>query len=190
MAEPFGKPTNEQVRKLRDYYGDPFLWFVCTNTIKRLNDFKVKEITDDSELNWWKHKTRYFLRKFGGGAILELLYKEIERVSNEQWVDGFPTWVFKDTGPVQKSSQVKTKLKGNKRKAIDSKLKISEVAKKYGLKVDRKGMTICPFHEDNNPSLSLNDEKNVFYCFGCQSKGDIITFIGMMEDLKNGKKRS
>lgn len=32
----------------------------------------------------------------------------------------------------------------------------------------------CPFHEDKNPSLSVNVEQGVYFCQGCQTKGDAI----------------
>lgn len=68
---------------------------------------------------------------------------------------------------------------------LKDKIKITDIARKYGLKV-RGNMAICPFHDDKNPSLSLSDEKGVFHCFGCNVSGDIITFYGKLKRLKNG----
>lgn len=36
---------------------------------------------------------------------------------------------------------------------------------------------LCPFHEDTKPSLSVNVGDNVFNCFGCGAKGDVIDFV-------------
>jgi len=37
---------------------------------------------------------------------------------------------------------------------------------------------LCPFHNDRDtPSLSVDDEKKFFHCFGCGASGDAITFI-------------
>lgn len=74
-----------------------------------------------------------------------------------------------------KGKKAPTKTKGAFRKAIDEKIKISEVAKIFGLKVKRNKI-VCPFHNDTDPSLSLNDDLNTFHCFGCHAKGDIIEF--------------
>jgi hypothetical protein len=41
----------------------------------------------------------------------------------------------------------------------------------------------CPFHEDNTPSFSVNQEKGVFYCHGCHEGGDVITFLMKLENL-------
>ncbi|MBQ8241693.1 MAG: DNA primase [Bacteroides sp.] len=34
-------------------------------------------------------------------------------------------------------------------------------------------MAVCPFHDDHNPSMKVDDN---FYCFGCGATGDVITF--------------
>ena len=34
----------------------------------------------------------------------------------------------------------------------------------------------CPFHDENTPSFNVNNEKGLFYCFGCKAGGNIVTF--------------
>jgi len=41
----------------------------------------------------------------------------------------------------------------------------------------------CPFHDERTPSFSLNPLKKVYFCFGCQAKGDEITFVMEKEGL-------
>lgn len=41
----------------------------------------------------------------------------------------------------------------------------------------------CPFHLENSPSFSVNTEKQFFYCFGCQTGGDVIKFVQLIEKI-------
>lgn len=36
---------------------------------------------------------------------------------------------------------------------------------------------VCPFHHEKTPSFNVNGAKGFFYCFGCQKKGDVFTFL-------------
>ena len=36
---------------------------------------------------------------------------------------------------------------------------------------------VCPFHNEKTPSFNVNEQKQMFYCFGCQASGDIIEFV-------------
>ena len=58
--------------------------------------------------------------------------------------------------------------------AVKQSVSTREAAEFYGIKVRRNGMACCPFHEDKNPSMKLNEE--YFYCFGCGATGDVIDF--------------
>ncbi|MFN8019791.1 MAG: DNA primase [Acidimicrobiales bacterium] len=42
---------------------------------------------------------------------------------------------------------------------------------------------LCPFHGEKSPSFSVNPDKGVFYCFGCQAKGDVISFVRDIDHL-------
>ena len=52
-----------------------------------------------------------------------------------------------------------------------------QAAQMYGLPVNRSGMARCPFHEDHNPSMKVDDR---FYCFGCHASGDVIDFTARL----------
>ena len=58
--------------------------------------------------------------------------------------------------------------------AVKQSVSTREAAAFYGIKVRRNGMACCPFHDDKNPSMKLNEE--YFYCFGCGATGDVIDF--------------
>jgi DNA primase len=42
---------------------------------------------------------------------------------------------------------------------------------------------LCPFHPDKNPSLTVNDEKQMFMCFACDTGGDVITFVQKLKQI-------
>jgi DNA primase len=42
---------------------------------------------------------------------------------------------------------------------------------------------LCPFHDERTPSFSVNAEEKLFYCFGCQAKGDAFGFVEQSEGL-------
>ena len=58
---------------------------------------------------------------------------------------------------------------------------IRESAERYGIEVKRGGMACCPFHDDKNPSMKLNEE--YFYCFGCGATGDVIDLTARLYNL-------
>ncbi len=48
------------------------------------------------------------------------------------------------------------------------------------VELHRKGtsvMGLCPFHNEKTPSFHVNEKNGYFKCFGCNEKGDAITFI-------------
>jgi len=63
---------------------------------------------------------------------------------------------------------------------------ILEVLGRYGIESQRQGKrhkALCPFHEDHNPSLSVDPVKNVWHCFGCGKGGSSIDFVMQKEGI-------
>ena len=55
---------------------------------------------------------------------------------------------------------------------------------------DRQGDELhglCPFHGDNNPSFSYNIVKDVYNCFACQVRGDLIRMWGKLKGSGDSK---
>lgn len=44
-------------------------------------------------------------------------------------------------------------------------------------KAGRNHKGLCPFHHEKTPSFNVSGDKQFFYCFGCQKKGDVFTFV-------------
>ena len=65
-------------------------------------------------------------------------------------------------------------------KAIKGLVTAREAAEHYGLNVNSRGMALCPFHDDHNPSMKLDER---FHCFGCGEDGDVIDFTAKYFNL-------
>ncbi len=67
------------------------------------------------------------------------------------------------------------------REAIDM---VDLVGSKTDLRrVGSRWSGLCPFHDERTPSFSINPEEKLFYCFGCQAKGDAFGFVEQAEGL-------
>ncbi len=42
---------------------------------------------------------------------------------------------------------------------------------------------LCPFHKEKTPSFSVHAGQQFFYCFGCQTSGDVFSFVGKIENV-------
>ena len=68
---------------------------------------------------------------------------------------------------------------------IKEKLDIASVIGSY-IKIERSGINWkakCPFHKEKTPSFFISSNRQSYYCFGCQEKGDIFSFVEKFEGL-------
>jgi DNA primase len=42
---------------------------------------------------------------------------------------------------------------------------------------------LCPFHGEKTPSFSVHTTRQYYYCFGCQEKGDVFSFVQKIENI-------
>ncbi|MFH0823858.1 MAG: DNA primase [Pseudomonadota bacterium] len=42
---------------------------------------------------------------------------------------------------------------------------------------------VCPFHGDKDPSLYVSPQKQIFYCFGCATGGNVFSFLMKIENI-------
>lgn len=72
-------------------------------------------------------------------------------------------------------------MAGNLFETVKQSITVREAAEMYGIEVRRNGMACCPFHDDKNPSMKLNED--YFYCFGCGATGDVIDLTARFYNL-------
>lgn len=68
---------------------------------------------------------------------------------------------------------------------IQSRLDIVEIVAET-VNLSRKGNRYwgrCPFHDEKTASFCVTPEKNMFYCFGCNTGGDMFSFIMKRDSL-------
>ncbi len=50
-------------------------------------------------------------------------------------------------------------------------------------KTGKNYVGLCPFHSEKTPSFTVNREKGIYHCFGCQAGGDAFSFLMEHEHL-------
>ncbi|MHB1041609.1 MAG: DNA primase [Eubacteriales bacterium] len=62
---------------------------------------------------------------------------------------------------------------------------IVEVITSY-VQLKKKGKNhvgLCPFHHEKTPSFTVTPDKQIFHCFGCNTGGNVFTFLMLKENL-------
>jgi DNA primase len=62
---------------------------------------------------------------------------------------------------------------------------IVEIASQYTTlkRRGRKWVGLCPFHTEKTPSFTVDEEKQLYHCFGCGVGGDIFSLVMERESL-------
>ncbi len=63
---------------------------------------------------------------------------------------------------------------------------LGDVVEGYGVQLLGRGRVrqgVCPFHEETEGSFTVYGDTERWYCFGCGEGGDVLDFIGRIENL-------
>jgi DNA primase len=69
---------------------------------------------------------------------------------------------------------------------IKSRVDIVELFASFGVKLTLKGKSFvgsCPWHEDREPSLSVDPQQGLYHCFGCGESGDVVSLVEKMKGV-------
>lgn len=71
------------------------------------------------------------------------------------------------------------------RKLIERVKASSDIVEIIGSRIplSRSLKACCPFHDDKDPSFSVNPKGQFFFCFGCGVGGDVIKFLMLYEHM-------
>jgi DNA primase len=73
----------------------------------------------------------------------------------------------------------------NPKDQVKENLSITDVVSTY-IRLEKSGAQFrarCPFHNERTPSFYVSPERKSFHCFGCQTHGDIFTFVEKIENI-------
>lgn len=68
---------------------------------------------------------------------------------------------------------------------VKQRVGMRQAAAFYGYPVDRQGRCLCPFHNDQRPSMKVYPHDKGYYCFSCGSGGDVVRFVGQLYGISN-----
>jgi len=69
---------------------------------------------------------------------------------------------------------------------IIAKTDIVKVVSRY-VSLQQKGSRhwgCCPFHHEKTPSFAVTEDAKMFYCFGCETGGNVIKFVEKIESIE------
>lgn len=64
-----------------------------------------------------------------------------------------------------------------------------KVLQGYGIELQRDGSRpgqykgLCPFHDDQQPSLKANTDRHIFHCFACGEHGNVLDFVMKLDGV-------
>jgi len=94
-----------------------------------------------------------------------------------------------DNSPPAGTPTSKYFIPNDQLEALKESVDLVSVIESYGLPQFRRtgedrATCLCPFHDDRNPSLSIDGSRGIFKCFSCGAGGDVYSFVQKYNKLQ------
>jgi len=134
----------------------------------------------------------YLVSRFGVEELLREAHSaEVQEGVARLWAEDDAVVYWKEYGKLCRRALQETRTKHAK--PVGGKFSVTAIKEAHNIidvilgysslrKTGREYTGSCPFHEDKHPSLRVSEEKQLFYCFSCGRKGDVIDFISQVEN--------
>ena len=137
--------------------------FSFSNNVNGIQRYKVRQSTIDRSCNW--------IDRTAGGS----LRRQRQRTT--------------------KFSRLAYRIEPDQLEQLKESVDIVSAIESYGLpRFKRSGpnraTAICPFHDDKNPSLSIDGKRKMYKCFSCGAGGDIFQFVREYNKISSGEELS
>jgi len=84
----------------------------------------------------------------------------------------------------KKTLRVEEFLEEFEKEEVKARVDILALFESFGVRLSKRGkgyVGLCPWHEDQNPSLSVDRTKGLYHCFGCGESGDVVSLVRKMK---------
>ena len=151
----------------------------------------MEDVVTARELEEWKWLTEKLLKNLSTLEVVNYVLMIAEDINTYEFLTHVPL-VYEENGtfkPIKNKPGLKEYKKGSGITAkIVSKIRITDLAKEYGLELKGNKCKCC-FHEDKDPSLIFDDTKGTFKCWSsaCGKFGNIVDFVRLMGEKNENK---
>lgn len=134
-----------------------------------------------------KSKKRYGFYYPTGQPLAATLREQLQMLAQPERVDKWSFEYFRQHGEAVAEQKRKRSFRksyrpvgnqshfGKVAERIKSAISVRQFVSQF-VALSRSGQGLCPFHDDHQPSFSVNDDENYWYCFACEEGGSIIDF--------------
>jgi hypothetical protein len=158
------------------------------STGRKATSKAISELRQSYPLEWVKERRREYLESISEDIKFYLL---IENLRLEKYTEeGKPLEVLLTKEDIKELSnrldKIERELFFADTPTEDNAEKVrlaKEVPFEYFIEFNKFGQTVCPFHEDKDPSMKYYPKSNTVHCFGCGKSWDTIQFVRDLYDL-------